>query len=116
MMCCAPDTLFVIVVCIFSIVVQSGITEAAKCCTPDQWQSSVYFDWAQVFIDDDAELDHAEESPETLYVYYNASGKVAYDYVNQRTFMHLSGFELSPLIPKPAAFDAIILNDYNHVR
>ncbi|XP_052070757.1 uncharacterized protein LOC127709334 [Mytilus californianus] len=61
----------------------------------------MYLDFMQVFIDSN-----------TLYLYFNGSVNVSYDYTNSRAFFTIVGTEISPLIPKPEPINKTYIFDY----
>jgi hypothetical protein len=85
------------------ITVENG-ADATVCCAPDQWEGRMYLDYMQVFID-----------ANTLYLYFNGSVSVSYDYTNGRVYYSVSGTELSPLIPKPQPINKTQIIDFKKV-
>lgn len=81
-------------------------TSANICCTPDQWDAFLYFDYGNVFIDEKV------SGPDTAYSVINGTIKLSYDYKNQRLYMFINGTEYSPLIPKPVPDNGLYLYDY----
>lgn len=76
------------------------------CCVPDQFEAFFFYDNGNCFID--------MESPDTAYSYINGSVRAAYDWVNKRSYLSMTGVELTPLVPGPQVDDVTIINDFAH--
>ncbi|XP_076074943.1 ependymin-related protein 1-like [Mytilus galloprovincialis] len=89
-----------LVISLGTVVVHNGV-DGTICCAPDQWEGHMYLDYMQIFIDSN-----------TLYLYFNGSVNVSYDYTNSRAFYTIVGTEISPLIPKPEPLNKTYIFDY----
>ena len=89
-------------------------TSEPICCTPDQWEASMFWDNGNAFIDGKEKL--ANPAVGTAFSYINGTLKTAYDFTNGRTFINASIIEISPLIPKPVIDHTTLIRDYKNVR
>lgn len=75
------------------------------CCIPENWEGMLYLDFGLVFIDEN-----------TAFAYYNGTVHAAYSFTRKKVFFNITGFELSPLIPKPEPADTLLLYDFETVN
>lgn len=75
------------------------------CCIPASWEGTLYLDYGTVFIDRN-----------TAFAYFNGSVHAAYSFIQKKVFFNITGFEQSPLIPKPHTFNTVLLYDFEEVH
>ena len=101
--------MIVIILFVTPVIITCTLAEKSICCTPEQWEASMYWDNFNVF------LDKKSFDPDTAYSYINGSLKTAYDFTNQRTFISATITEISPLIPTPIQEATNVIKDFKNV-
>ena len=97
-------TSFVDIECKSTVFSESG-DDVNICCIADDWEGLLYLDMGIVFIDQN-----------TAYSYINGTVHAAYSFTRKKVFFNVSGMELSPLIPKPAPEETVLLYDFEKVN
>lgn len=72
------------------------------CCVKKEWEGLMYLDYGTVFIDQN-----------TAFAYINGSVRIGYSLSRQKIYFKVEGVELSPLIPKPAPMNSVMLYDFS---